>query len=221
MFPMSSKGYMPYLQGQNGEITHKRPTGVRYTAKHGKREHKKLKAGKTYQVTLRDKAGRTYTYIMKTDGSKSIPSLCDSVVNGLKSTDSLQTIGLNTSPKRSLNSSMNLPLDSQEDGKKGIFRTILKFLKEKTGGKSKRKPKTEQPMRKRRRTVSAMSNLDPIQEYPEEEEYEDDDNESYSHFSSCSSSDTDSLEYSTSITSLSPSEVESRTTQSDSNQTEP
>lgn len=111
-------------------------------------------------------------------------------------------------------------LDLRDCGKKeGIFGSILRFIKQKTsssksaekkpkdstkssskssskstGGKSKRKPK-DLEQRKRQRTVSAMSNLDPIEESPNEAEYEDipDDNDSYSHFSSGYPSDSDSL----------------------------
>ncbi|GFO02196.1 hypothetical protein PoB_002870100 [Plakobranchus ocellatus] len=49
-----------------------------------------------------------------------------------------------------------------------------------SGLKSKRKPKANPP-RKRQRKISAMSNLDPIQESPEEE---DTDSDSYTHESS-------------------------------------
>lgn len=187
MFPNASRGYMPFVPGQNG---HKKPHGVRFTAKHGKSEHKRLKAGKTYQITLKDKNGFTYTYIVKTDTtSKSLPILCESMVSGLYSTDSLPTVGLKAPTKGVLNSSMNLPLDCKDNGEKkqGIFSTLIRFLREKTGksktGKSKRKPKP-QVQRKRQRTVSAMSNLDPIQESPDEEDYEDEDCDSYTHDSS-------------------------------------
>lgn len=197
MFPNASRGYMPFAPGQNG---HKKSHGVRFPAKHGKNEHKRLKAGKTYQVTLKDKNGFTYTYIVKTDNnSKSLPILCDSMVSGLGSTDSLTNIGLRAPSKRVLTSSMNLPLDTKDDGEKkeGLFSTLIRFLKEKTGkskaGKSKRKPKP-QVQRKRQRTVSAMSNLDPIQESPDEDEYEDDDCDSYTHdCSSVSDSDIGSI----------------------------
>jgi len=188
MFPNANKGYMPFVAGQS---SNKRGCSSRRPTKHGKNEsrHHRLKSGKTYQVTLKDKNGFTYRYIVKTDGTKSMPVLCDSVISGLGSTDSLPTIGL-SSPKRVLNSSMNLPFDSKDDGEKkeGIFSSLFRFLKEKTGkskgGKSKRKTKP-QPQRKRQRTVSAMSNLDPIQESPDEDDYiDDEDAESYAHDSS-------------------------------------
>jgi len=113
-------------------------------------------------------------------------------------------------------------LDLRNCGKKeGIFSAFMRFIKEKTGknekdnaskntvvtskvvsnkhhkshGKSKRKSR-DLSQRKRQRTVSAMSNLDPIQESPNEQEYEldDDDNESYTHFSSGCPSDCDSVD---------------------------
>ena len=81
-------------------------------------------------------------------------------------------------------------LNNKDDGtkKEGLFSAFFRFLKEKTGkskgGKSKRKQKP-QLQRKRQRTISAMSNLDPIQESPDEDDYvDDDDNDSYTHDSS-------------------------------------
>jgi len=126
---------------------------------------------------------------------------------------------LNSSADVSENFSTSL--DLRNCGKKeGIFSALVRFIKEKTGnkdkrggsesktkdvksksnakltnGKSKRKPK-DLSQRKRQRTVSAMSNLDPIDECLNEAEFEDvptDDNESYSHFSSGYPSDNDSI----------------------------
>lgn len=102
-------------------------------------------------------------------------------------------------------------LDLRNCGKKeGILGALIRFFKpkateksskeskkdfkSKSNGKSKRKPR-EVTQRKRQRTVSAMSNLDPIEESLNEHEYEDfsDDNDSYTHYSSSYSSDCDSV----------------------------
>lgn len=182
MFPNATRGYMPFVSGQKDGKKNE-------PVKKSKCDKRKAK-GKTYQVTLRDKSGNTYSYILKTDGTSSMPTLCSQSVNGVKTTDSssLPNMGIDT---RKILSSMNLPQDCKEDGgakKEGLFSSLVRFLKQKTGksksGKSKRKVKTL-VMRKRQRTISAMSNLDPIQECPDEDEYSDyDDTDSYNHDSS-------------------------------------
>jgi hypothetical protein len=178
---------MPFVTGQH----HKKAIALakQKQAKSGKSDKKRKM--KTYLVTLRDKSGATYTYTVRTDGTKSMPVLCDSKVT-LGATASLPNLGL-TSPIQKMLYSRD-DLDVKDEKKGGIFSSFFRFIKEKTGkskgGKSKRKPKTLE-QRKRQRTISAMSNLDPIQESPDEEEYEDcgeEDDDSYTHSESDSSS---------------------------------
>lgn len=173
MFPNATKGYMPFVSGQKRHVAAKK-------AKHDNNPRIK----KTYQVTLKDKSGKTYTCIVKTDGTQSLPVLCENMIGKLGSTDSLPNIGL-ASPKMKCFDLKDLRNQVESEKKHGIFSSIVNFLKEKTGksksGKSKRKAKPLE-QRKRKRTVSAMSNLDPIQEFPDEE---DDDADSYAH--DCSS----------------------------------
>lgn len=186
MFPNASRGYMPFVTGQH----HKKAIAMakQKQAKSGKSDKKRKM--KTYLVTLRDKSGATYTYTVRTDGTKSMPVLCDSKVT-LGATASLPNLGL-TSPIQKMLYSRD-DLDVKDEKKGGIFSSFFRFIKEKTGkskgGKSKRKPKSLE-QRKRQRTISAMSNLDPIQESPDEEEYEDvdEDNDSYTHSESDDSS---------------------------------
>lgn len=188
MFPNASRGYMPFVTGQH----HKKAIALakQKQAKAGKSDKKRKT--KTYLVTLRDKSGATYTYTVRTDGTKSMPVLCDSKIT-LGATASLPNLGL-TSPIQKMLYSRD-DLDVKDEKKGGIFSSFFRFIKEKTGkskgGKSKRKPKTLD-QRKRQRTISAMSNLDPIQESPDEEEYEDcgdeEDDDSYTHSESDSSS---------------------------------
>lgn len=188
MFPNASRGYMPFVTGQHHQ---KKAIALakQKQAKSGKSDKKRKM--KTYLVTLRDKSGATYTYTVRTDGTKSMPVLCDSKVT-LGATASLPNLGL-TSPIQKMLYSRD-DLDVKDEKKGGIFSSFLRFIKEKTGksksGKSKRKPKSLE-QRKRQRTISAMSNLDPIQESPDEEEYEDcdeEDDDSYTHSESDSSS---------------------------------
>lgn len=235
MFPIATKGYMPFVHGKN-------PTTIKNKrSKHhvnGGKLHKsenKLSVGTTkmFQVTVRDKKGNTFKYIVKGDGTKSLPDLCESRLKSIVATHrSMPNIGeaAVNSPSRqrqalaekidalnSVNSSdenFSTSLDLRECGKKeGLFSAFMRFLKERTSksekakahknkksksGKSKRKPR-EPCQRKRQRTVSAMSNLDPIQESPNEHEYEDDDDaDSYSHYSS-SLTDSDASSVASSI----------------------
>ena len=220
MFPNATKGYMPFVHGKN-------PTTVKNKrSKHhvnGGKLHKsenKLSTStmKMYQITVKDKKGNTFKYIVKGDGTKSLPELCESKLNSIvathRSMPDIGTAAMN-SPSRqrqalaekidALNSvnvsdeNFSTSLDLRQCGKKeGLFSAFLRFIKERTGksdatkaknikskpGKSKRKPR-DVNQRKRQRTVSAMSNLDPIQESPNEHEYEDDeDADSYLHYSS-------------------------------------
>ena len=184
MFPNATKGYMPFVSAQKRQVPVK------------KSKHENSRVKKTYQITLKDKHGKTFTYIVKTDGTKSLPNLCENMIGKLGSTDSLPNIGL-SSPKRQSFDLKDLRNQVESEKKTGIFSSFMNFLKEKTGknknGKSKRKAKPLE-MRKRKRTVSAMSNLDPIQESPDE----DDDADSYAH--DCSSLSDSELSESLSFT---------------------
>ncbi|KAK3104983.1 hypothetical protein FSP39_014661 [Pinctada imbricata] len=198
MFPNATNGYMPFVSGQNVK------KGVP-AKKHGKsvKGDKRRKGIKTYQVTLRDRSGKTYTYIVRSDATKSMPVLCNTLANNIGCTTSLPNLGLTSPVKKMLYSRDDLDCkdDRDNDKKEGIFSAFFRFLREKTGkskgGKSKRKPKP-QLQRKRQRTISAMSNLDPIQESPDEDDYIDedddedvDDNDSYTHESSSLSSESE------------------------------
>jgi hypothetical protein len=201
-----------------------KPAHKRQAAKRGKPEKDSLKktaaeGTKTYKVTMRDRRGFTYTYIIQADASKSLPVLCESKVtapagisaapsppllsNSLPNMRGSARFPIAYSPSRSCASLAEgkEDLTKVDDGeKKGLFNSLLQFIKKKTSkssskgastsaGKSKRKLKP-MPHRKRQRTVSAMSNLDPIQESPEEDNV--DDTDSYSHdsvTSECSDSD--------------------------------
>lgn len=224
MFPNATHGYMPFVSGKNkrsklhvnGGKLHKADT----------RKHAALSATqKMYQITLKDKKGKTYKCIVKTDGTKSLPELCQSKLNVATAHKSMPDITVNSPSKQrqvlaekldALNSisesgeSFSTSLDLRNCGKKeGLLSAFIRFIKEKTGkneksaqkesktkthGKSKRKPR-DLSQRKRQRTVSAMSNLDPIEESPNEHEYEEysDDNDSYTHYSSSCPSDSDSV----------------------------
>uniref|UniRef100_A0A8W8KCI5 Uncharacterized protein n=1 Tax=Magallana gigas TaxID=29159 RepID=A0A8W8KCI5_MAGGI len=157
MFPNASRGYMPFVTGQH----HKKAIAMakQKQAKSGKSDKKRKM--KTYLVTLRDKSGATYTYTVRTDGTKSMPVLCDSKVT-LGATASLPNLGLTSPIQKMLYSRDDLDVKDEKKGEQ----------------------------RKRQRTISAMSNLDPIQESPDEEEYEDvdEDNDSYTHSESDDSS---------------------------------
>ena len=227
MFPNATKGYMPFVHGKNPTTTkNKRSKHHVNGGKLHKSENKLSGTMKMYQITVKDKKGNTYKYIVKADGTKSLPDLCESRLNNIVATHrSMPNIGtaVNSPSKQrqilaekvdALNSynesgeSFTTSLDLRECGKKeGLFSAFIRFLKERTGksessksksrkskpGKSKRKPR-DVSQRKRQRTVSAMSNLDPIQESPNEHEYEDDeDADSYIHYSSSIDSDTSSV----------------------------
>lgn len=234
MFPIATKGYMPFVHGKNPTTTkNKRAKHHVNGGKLHKTENKLSGTMKMYQITVKDKKGNTYKYIVKADGTKSLPELCESRINNIVATHrSMPDIGTaaNNSPSKqrqvladkidALNSyndseeNFSTSLDLRECGKKeGLFSAFIRFIKERTGksdnskssksrkskpGKSKRKPR-DVNNRKRQRTVSAMSNLDPIQESPNEHEYEDDDDaDSYIHYSS-SMSDSDASSVASSI----------------------
>nr|KAG5710093.1 hypothetical protein BaRGS_030169 [Batillaria attramentaria] len=191
-----------------------KPAHKRQAAKRSKadKDSLKSKAGdgtKTYKVTMRDRKGFTYTYIIQADASKSVPVLCESRVtapannllsNSLPNMRGSARFPVSASPSRSCASLADGKEDLSkvdEGEKKGLFNSLLQYIRKKTSSKSsksapsssksKRKAKPL-PQRKRQRTVSAMSNLDPIQESPEEDNL--DDTDSYSHDSvSCSESD--------------------------------
>lgn len=235
MFPLATKGYMPFVHGKNPTaVKNKRTKHHVNGGKLHKSENKLSGTMKMYQITVKDKKGNTYKYIVKADGTKSLPELCESRINSIVATHrSMPDIGTaaTNSPSRqrqvladkidALNSyngseeSFTTSLDLRECGKKeGLFSAFIRFIKERTGksdtpkssknrkskpGKSKRKPR-DVNQRKRQRTVSAMSNLDPIQESPNEHEYEDDDDDadSYIHYSS-STGDSDTSSVSSSL----------------------
>ena len=215
MYPNATHGYMPFVK----------PAHKRQAAKRSKAEKDSLKskAGdgtKTYKVTMRDRRGYTYTYIIQADASKSLPVLCESRVTAPNSSSSsASTLLSNSLPN--MRGSARFPIsacgpesrscaslaDGKEDltkvdsgEKKGLFNSLLQYIKKKTSSKSsaaktssamsksKRKGKPL-PQRKRQRTVSAMSNLDPIQESPEEDNL--DDTDSYSHDSVTTTSGSD------------------------------
>lgn len=207
MYPNATHGYMPFVK----------PAHKRQAAKRGKAEKDTLKKSaaegtKTYKVTMRDRRGFTYTYIIQADASKSLPVLCESKVtapnaspllsNSLPNMRGSARFPVSASPSRSCASLAEgkEDLTKVDDGeKKGLFNSLLQFIKKRTSksstktsavpSKSKRKAKPL-PQRKRQRTVSAMSNLDPILESPDEDNV--DDTDSYSHdsvTSECSESD--------------------------------
>lgn len=209
MFPNATRGYMPFVSNQNKGRANGKSNGVRLN------DSLKLQPGKAYQVTLKDRHGFTYTYIVKADGSKSLPVLCDSKVYGRRFgpvSNSMPNMEANT---KGVNVGSNHRKDKQGSGsdrtdsaattngakRYGILTSIIRFLssKTKTKAKSKRKPKPIQQRNKRQRTISAMSNLDPIQESPDEneerhlDEEEEEDNESYTHDSCSSTSESDSI----------------------------
>ena len=241
MFPNATHGYMPFVHGKSNGKNKRSKIHVN-GGKLQRGENRKhvsmnnlVNTQKMYQITLKDKSGRTYKCVVKADSVKSLPELCEKQLNMVSTHRSLPDISSLTAPDKqrlalsekldALNmmskseENFSTSLDLKNCGKKeGLFRTFIRFIKEKTGkhekdntkdksvskshthcskqqkstGKSKRKNR-EQAQRKRQRTVSAMSNLDPIAEAINEQEYEEDDNESYSHFSSECSSDSDSV----------------------------
>ena len=235
MFPNATKGYMPYVNGKSapGLVKNKRSkphvNGGKLHHKSENRRHMLSGTQKIYQVTLKDKKGQTYKCIVKADGTKSLPELCESKLKLASTHLSMPNLGYSSPSKQrkilaekleAINSipedeNFSTSLDLRNCGKKeGIFSAFIRIIKEKMGksdkedsrkhtkphGKSKRKPR-DLNQRKRQRTVSAMSNLDPIEESPNEHEYEagDDDNDSYTHFSSSYSSDTDSSSVASSV----------------------
>lgn len=207
MFPNATRGYMPFVSNQSKGRINGKSGGVRLN------DNLKLQPGKAYQVTLKDRHGFTYTYIVKADGSKSLPVLCDSKMYGRRlgpMSNSMPNMEANT---KGGSPGLNHRKDKQgadrtdaaaaaANGAKryGILTSIIRFLssKTKTKAKSKRKPKPIQQRSKRQRTISAMSNLDPIQESPDENEErhldeEEDDNDSYTHDTCSSTSESDSI----------------------------
>ncbi|KAL8583528.1 hypothetical protein ACOMHN_054844 [Nucella lapillus] len=217
MYPNATRGYMPFVKP-----AHKRQAAKR--SKHGEKDMMKTKGGaaspdgtKTYKVTMRDRRGFTYTYIIQADAAKTLPVLCESRVTAPNSSPLLSNSLPNM--RRSARLPVSAPesrscasladgkedLSKMDDGeKKGLFNSLLQFIRKKTSKsssskmssgsssiveKSKRKTKPL-PQRKRQRTVSLMSNLDPIQESPEEDNLYDTD--SYSHDSVTSGSESDS-----------------------------
>ncbi|KAK3760753.1 hypothetical protein RRG08_056164 [Elysia crispata] len=234
MYPNATLGLMPFVKP-----AHKRQAAKK--SKLDKADLMKAKASdmKTYKVTLRDRNGFTYTYIIQADPtSKNNPVLCASTVAAPKnlvggaaaankhfacSLPNMQRV-LDTPESRRHLSCLGLATPQEdltkvgEGEKKGIFNSLLGFIKKlknksssasssssssslsssssslssvksgksqagvSSGLKSKRKPKPNLP-KKRQRKISAMSNLDPIQESPEEDEDETD-SDSYTHDSS-------------------------------------
>jgi hypothetical protein len=204
MYPNATYGYMPFVKPAHKRQAAKKTRG-------DKADTLKAKASdmKTYKVTLRDRNGFTYTYIIQANTtSKSTPILCESRIAApkpkslssslpnMKSTDFSDT-----EESRRHSSCLSLAqgkedLTKIDDGeKKGLFNSIINYIKKKTSKssksqasalKSKRKTKPMFP-KKRQRTISTMSNLDPIQESPEEDD-DDFDTDSYSHDSSDGSS---------------------------------
>lgn len=225
MFPNATHGYMPFVSGKN-KRSKLHVNGGKLHKSDTRKQASLSVSQKMYQITLKDKKGNTYKCIVKTDGTKSLPELCQSKLNVSTPHKSMPDITAVNSPSKqrqvlaekldALNSiseggeSFSTSLDLRNCGKKeGLLSAFIRFIKEKTGknekaaqkesksksnGKSKRKPR-DLTQRKRQRTVSAMSNLDPIEESPNEHEYEDfsDDNDSYTHYSSSCPSDCDSV----------------------------
>ncbi|PVD37071.1 hypothetical protein C0Q70_04064 [Pomacea canaliculata] len=208
MYPNATHGYMPFVKP-----AHKRQAAKRSKAEKDSLKSKTADGTKTYKVTMRDRRGFTYTYIIQADASKSLPVLCESRVTAPSSTllsNSLPNmrgsarfpVSTSRPESRSCASLADGKDDlskSEEGEKKGLFNSLLQFIRKKTASKSsknsaantksKRKLKPL-PQRKRQRTVSAMSNLDPIQESPEEDNL--DDTDSYSHDSVSSGTESDS-----------------------------
>jgi hypothetical protein len=202
MYPNATHGYMPFVK----------PTHKRQAAKKTKCDKASLKNKasthsatdmKTYKVTLRDRNGFTYTYIIQADttSTKSMPVLCESRIaaprhHGLSSSlPNMTTPSPSASPESRRHAMLaqgKEDLTKVDDGeKKGLFRSLISFIMKKTGSskssskqqvamKSKRKTKPMFP-KKRQRTISTISNLDPIQESPEEDDDFDGDSDSYTH----------------------------------------
>ena len=208
MYPNATNGFMPFVK----------PTHKRHAAKKSKADKNNLKNKissqdmKTYRVTLRDRNGFTYEYIIQADTTtKSMPVLCESRVKAPRhlstSLPNMNKLSPSASPETKRHAMLaqgQEDLTKVDDGeKKGLLSSLISYIKKKTGSsksssknqnmpvKSKRKAKPL-PQNKRKRTISAKSNLDTIQESPEEDD--DFDTESYSHDSSADSSDNDGSE---------------------------
>ncbi|CAG5129332.1 unnamed protein product [Candidula unifasciata] len=173
MYPNATHGYMPFVKP-----AHKRQAAKK--SKVDKAETLKNKSNdmRTYKVTLRDRNGFTFTYIIQTNtASKSNPVLCETRVAGPKTLSSprmtLLKLGMARRKVSSIGSSTFIK-------KKTTSNKTTTAKQTAAASKSKRKPKPVFP-KKRQRTISAMSNLDPIQESPEEDEDDDFDTDSYSH----------------------------------------
>jgi len=206
MYPSATYGLMPFVK----------PTHKRQAAKKPKCEKQKTnKLGSTtstadmkrYKVTLRDRNGYSYTYIIQADttSSGSMPTLLGQTVSAPRHIKSMPNVmAASASPetqRHALLAQGKEDLSKVGDGeKKGLFNSLMNFIRRRTGTrkssvpacsvKSKRKMKPMFP-KKRQRTISAVSNLDTIQESPEEDddEYETLDTDSYTHDSSDSTSD--------------------------------
>ncbi|CAG5123994.1 unnamed protein product [Candidula unifasciata] len=208
MYPNATRGYMPFVKP-----AHKRQAAKKSRVDKADSLRARSSDMKTYKVTLRDRNGFTYTYIIQADtSSKSTPILCESRVAAPKSLSSslpdIKVPSAESIEARRHSSCLGLAqgvedLTKVDDGeKKGLFNSIINFIRKKTTSKSskskqqlsavksKRKPKPMFP-KKRQRTISTMSNLDPIQESPEEDD-DDFDTDSYSHDSSSDSSSSES-----------------------------
>ncbi|KAL8602546.1 hypothetical protein ACOMHN_062334 [Nucella lapillus] len=213
MYPNATHGYMPFVKP-----AHKRQAAKRSKADKECVKNKAAESTKTYKVTMRDRRGFTYTYIIQADASKNLPVLCESKVTAPDSSSSPTPLLTNSLPN--MRPSARLPLsppetrscaslaDGKEDltkvgdgEKKGLFNTLLQFIKKRTSSKAaaaktatpapkaKRKLKPL-PQRKRQRTVSALSHLGTIHESPDEYHLEDTD--SYSQDSVTSSNESES-----------------------------
>ncbi|RUS77326.1 hypothetical protein EGW08_014902 [Elysia chlorotica] len=181
MYPNATLGLMPFVKP-----AHKRQAAKK--SKADKAELMKAKANdmKTYKVTLRDRNGFTYTYIIQADPtSKNNPVLCASTVAAPKNKKGILNSlrGFIKKLKNKGSSASSSSSSSLSSSSSSL--SSLKSTKSQSGPssslKSKRKPKPNLP-KKRQRKISAMSNLDPIQESPEEDE--DTDSDSYTHDSS-------------------------------------
>ncbi|XP_076472233.1 uncharacterized protein LOC143301728 [Babylonia areolata] len=211
MYPNATHGYMPFVKP-----AHKRQAAKRSKADKDSLKSKVAEGTKTYKVTMRDRRGFTYTYIIQADASKNLPVLCESRVTAPEGA----TSPLLSNSLPNMRPSARLPLsppetrscaslaDGKEDltkvgdgEKKGLFNSLLQFIKKRTSSKAAAaKTKTQAPkakrklkplpQRKRQRTVSALSHLGTIHESPDEDHLEDTD--SYSQDSVTSSNESES-----------------------------
>lgn len=203
MYPSATYGYMPFVK----------PTHKRQAAKKPKCEKPKSKHSvpastdtKRYKVTLRDRNGYSYTYIIQADttSSGSMPTLLGQTVSAPRHIKSMPNMNMSPSSspetqRRAMLAQGKEDLSKVDEGeKKGLFNSLINFIKKRTGSrkasvpvpvKSKRKTKPVFP-KKRQRTISAVSNLETIHESPVEgDDYETIDTDSYTHDSSDSNSD--------------------------------